>query len=44
MKMGFWGAVLWSAVLAAGLLVPGAAAWAATYEVTTRADISLCRT
>src|SRR5580765_5181943 len=34
MKMGFWGAVV-----AAGLLVPIAAARAATYEVTTRADI-----
>ena len=40
MKMGFWGAALWSAILAAGLLVPGAAAKAATYEVTTRADIA----
>jgi len=35
MKIGFWGAV----VAAASLLVPGAAAKAATYEVTTRADI-----
>ena len=34
MKMGFC-----VAVVAAGLLVPGAAAQAATYEVTTRADI-----
>jgi acetyl esterase/lipase len=34
MKMG-----IWAVVLTAGLLVPGAAAQAATYEVTTRADI-----
>jgi acetyl esterase/lipase len=34
MNMGFWGAVM-----AAGLLVSGGAAQAATYEVTTRADI-----
>ena len=34
MNMGFWGAVI-----AAGLLVSGVAAQAATYEVTTRNDI-----
>src|SRR6476620_3944750 len=34
MKIGFC-----AAVMAAGLLVPGAPAKAATYEVTTRADI-----
>src|SRR5580765_196124 len=34
MNMGFWGAAL-----AAGLLISGAAAQAATYEVTTRNDI-----
>src|ERR1700748_205895 len=34
MKIGFY-----AAVMAAGLLVPGAPAKAATYEVTTRTDI-----